>query len=613
MRHVNNVFFNIYSSDGNDELNKIAEEVSPLLSKSADSKLLNEKLFARIKTVYEKRDSLGLNKDQMRLTELVYRVFVQSGANLNKEQKERLAQINQELSLLDLKFSNNVLEENKNYKKWVENESELDGLPNDFKTAAAEAAAAEGQEGKWLFTLKKPSFIPVLQYCNNRELRRELLIAYSMRGNNNNANDNKEAINEIMKLRIEKAKMFGYKTPADMILVSQMAHDSKTVMDFLKTVWEPALKQAKIEAAELQAMMDKEGKGEKLEAWDWWYYAEKLKMSKFSINEESLKPYFKLENVQQGAFDLATKLYGLKFEKLTDIPVYNPDVTAFKVSDSDGSLIGIFYFDPFPRDGKGSGAWMNDFSAQYVENGVDHRPVIVNVCNFPRPTAEKPSLLSMDDVETLFHEFGHALHGFLSKCTYRAFSGTSVPTDFVEMPSQVMEKWCYEPEMMRMYAKHYETGEVIPDSLINNLQKAKTFNQGFVMVELLSATYLDMMYHLMTDTTTFDVEAFEKQALESIGMIPEIIVRYRSTNFAHIFTTGYESSYYSYTWSAVLDADVFAAFEETGDIFNKEVATSLRKNILERGYSEEPMVLYVNFRGKQPDPANLLRYKGFIE
>lgn len=610
---VSSVFFNLYSADTNDDMDTIAEKVSPLLSDHSDNITLNAALFKRIKAVYDKRDSLNLNHEQMRLLEKRYQSFVRSGANLSDEQKARLREINKELGLLDIKFGGNVLAETNAYQKWIDNEQDLDGLPQDVKNAAAEEAAAAGQPGKWLFTTQKSSFIPVLQYCTNRELRMELLIAYTMRGNNNNEYDNKSVINQTVRLRVEKAKMFGFDNPADMILETSMAKNSKNVMDFLPSVWEPSLAQAKKEAAELQKLMDAEGRGEKLEPWDWWFYAEKLRREKYNLDEEALKPYFKLENVRQGVFDLATKLYGLKFEKLPGMPVYNPDVEVFKVMDADGSLLGIFYGDYFPRAGKRGGAWMNNICEQYVKDGVDHRPVICNVCNFTKPTADKPSLLTMDEVETLFHEFGHALHGFLSKCTYASLSGTSVPRDFVEMPSQLMENWCYEPEVMRSYAKHYLTGETIPDSLIASLQRAKTFNQGFVMTELLSATILDMDYHLVTTTDSIDVEAFEKASMERMGMIPQIIVRYRSTNFSHIFTTGYEAGYYSYTWAAVLDADVFAAFKETGDIFNREVATSLRHNILERGFTDDPMTLYVNFRGRQPDPKNLLRKKGFIQ
>lgn len=610
---VSSVFFNLYDADTNDELEKIVMEISPILSEHSDNIQLNEALFARVKTVYEQRNSLNLNQEQMRLLEETYKSFIRSGANLTEEQKIRLRDINKELGLAELQFGQNVLAETNAYKKWITNEDELAGLPESIKQAAAEEAKAAGEEGKWLFTTHKSSFIPVLQYSENRELRKDLLMAYSIRANQDNENDNKAVINKIMKLRVERAQLFGFDTPAAFILDDTMAKTPKAVYDFLATVWEPALKQAKVEAAELQKLMDAEGKNEKLEAWDWWFYAEKLRKQKYDLNEEDLKPYFELNNVRQGVFGLATNLYGLQFKKLDNMPVYNKDVEVFEVSDADGSLIGVLYTDYFPRAGKRAGAWMNNINDQYVKDGINHRPVIINVGNFTKPTADKPSLLTMDEVETMFHEFGHALHGLLSQCTYRSLAGTNVARDFVEMPSQLMENWCYEPQVMQTYAKHYKTGELIPDSLIDRIQNAKKFNQGFVMTELLSASILDMDWHSLNDTNTVDVNAFEKASLDKMGLIPEIIVRYRSTYFNHIFTTGYSAGYYSYTWAAVLDADVFEAFKETGDIYNQAVATSLRKNILERGGTEEPMDLYLKFRGKQPDAKYLLQKKGFAE
>lgn len=609
---VTYVFFNVYMADGNDEMGKIAEEVSPLLSEQTDYIMLNEGLFERVKAVYEAKETLNLNKEQAKLLEETYKSFVRGGANLNKEQKAELSRINKELSLAELQFSKNVLDATNAYQKWIENESELAGLPESVKQAAAEAAKAAGQEGKWLFTVQKSSFLPVLQYSDNRELRKELLMAYTSLANHDDNLDNKAVINKIMKLRVQQAQLFGFTTPAGFILDNTMAKTPEAVYSFLETVWTPSLAQAKVEAAELQKLMDEEGKGEKLEPWDWWYYAEKLRKAKYDLDEEELKAYFKLENVRKGAFDLAGKLWGLQFKQLEDMPVYNPEVEVFEVSDSDGSLIGILYTDYFPRAGKRAGAWMNEIAPQYVRDGVNHRPVIINVGNFTRPTADKPSLLTMDEVSTLFHEFGHALHGLLSQCTYKSLSGTNVARDFVELPSQLMENWCYEPEVMKTYAFHYETGEVIPDALIEKIQKASTFNQGFVMTELLSASILDMDYHSIADTADIDVNAFEKASMEKMGMIPEIIVRYRSTYFSHIFTTGYSAGYYSYTWAAVLDSDAFQAFKETGDIYNQEVATAYRKNILERGGTEDPMVLYQQFRGKMPNPDYLLIKRGFL-
>ena len=610
---ISGIFFNVLEADGNDEWNEIAEKVSPLLSDLNDGILLNDALFQRVKTVYDQRESLGLTPEQMRLLTETYKSFVNNGAQLNPEQKARLMEINKELALLSLKFGNNVVAETNAYQYFVKDEAQLKGLPESAKAAAAEEAEAAGHKGEWLFTPKRTSFTPVLQYCENRELRKELLMAYTTRGNHDNANDNKEVIKRTMALRIEKAKLFGYDCPADYILADCMAKDSKTVDKFLASVWTPSLEAAKREAAELQKMLEKDLPGEKLQPWDWWYYAEKLRAEKYNLNEEELKPYFELNNVRKGAFDLATKLYGIRFEKVNDMPVYNPEVEVFKVTEADGRLVGFLYTDYFPRAGKRPGAWMNNISSQYIDaNGVDHRPVIINVGNFNKPTAGNPSLLSMDDVETLFHEFGHALHGLLSKAHYKSLSGTNTPRDFVELPSQFMENYCYEPEIIRTYARHYKTDEVIPDSLIEKINNAGKFNQGFVTTELLSASILDMDYHELTTVDGLDVNAFEAASMAKMHMIPEIIVRYRSTFYNHIFTTGYEAGYYSYTWSAVLDADAFAAFKETGNILNPEVAKRFR-HLLEQGGTRDAQELYLEFRGKEADPQYLLRRKGFIE
>ena len=438
-------------------------------------------------------------------------------------------------------------------------------------------------------------------------------MAYTTRGNHDNEYDNKAVIVKTMKLRVEKAHLFGYDCPADYILADCMAKDAKTVDAFLQSVWEPSLKAAQKEAAELQALMDEDMPGETLQPWDWWYYAEKLRKAKYDLDEEQLKPYFELSNVRKGVFELAHNLYGLNFEPLTDMPVYNPEVEVFKVTDAENNLVGILYTDYFPRAGKRPGAWMNNIQSQYVDaEGVDHRPVIINVGNFNKPTKGNPSLLSMDDVETLFHEFGHALHGLMAKATYKSLSGTNTPRDFVELPSQFMENYCYRPEIIKTYAKHYQTGEVMPDSLIEKINRAATFNQGFVETELLSASILDMDYHEMTDTADFDVNVFEAEAMAKMQMIPQIITRYRSTFYNHIFTTGYEAGYYSYTWSAVLDADAFAAFEETGDILNPEVAKRFR-HLLEQGGTRDAAELYQEFRGKPADPKYLLERLGFTE
>ena len=612
---VTGVFFNVLEADGNDEMNAIAEQVSPMLSDLSDGIILNDALFQRVKAVYDEREQLGLNAEQMRLVTQTYKAFADNGANLPEDKKERLKEINQELSLLSLKFGNNVVAETNSddVKRFITDEALLAGLPESAKAAAAEEAEAAGHPGEWLFTPKRTSFTPVLQYCENRELRKQLLMDYTTRCNHDNENDNKAVIIREMELRIERAKLFGYDNPADYILADCMAKNHQTVDAFLASVWAPSLEAAKREAAELQALLEQDLPGEKLQPWDWWFYAEKLRKAKYDLDEEELKPYFELNNVRKGAFGVATKLYGLQFEKLENMPVYNPEVEVFKVTEADGSLVGILYTDYFPRAGKRPGAWMNNILPQYIDaEGVDHRPVIINVGNFNKPTAGNPSLLSMDDVETLFHEFGHALHGLLSKAHYKSLSGTNTPRDFVELPSQFMENYAYEPEVLKTYAFHYETGEVIPDELIEKINKASAFNQGFVTTELLSASILDMDFHELTSAEGLDVNAFEAESLKKMGMIDEIIVRYRPTFYNHIFTTGYEAGYYSYTWSAVLDADAFAAFKETGDLFDAETAKRFR-HLLEQGGTRDAQELYLEFRGKEADPKYLLIRKGFVK
>jgi peptidyl-dipeptidase Dcp len=607
---VSSVFFNLQSADTNDDLNKIAQEITPQLTEHNDNIYLNDKLFVRVKAIFDKKATLGLNPEQDRVLEKIYKRFIRSGAALNEKQKLQLREINKELSTLELTFGQNILEETNSFQKFVTNKDDLKGLPDGIIQAAAEGAKEAGKEGQWLFTTQKSSFIPVIQYGENRELRKELLMAYTNRCNNNNKYDNKANINKIMKLRVKKANLLGFESPAAFILDNTMAKTPEAVYDFLNKVWTPAVAKAKVEAAELQKLMDADGKGNKLEPWDWWYYTEKLRKAKYNLDEEQLKPYFKLENVRKGVFDLTTKLFGLQYEKMEGMPIYNKDVEVFKVTDADGSLVGILYTDYFPRAGKNVGAWMSNFREQYIKDNVNQRPIIVNIGNFTKPTSDKPSLLTMDEVETLFHEFGHALHGLLANSTYPSLSGTNVARDFVELPSQVMENWCWEPEVMKTYALHYKTGEVMPQELIEKIQQAGTFNQGFVNTELLSASLMDMDYHVKKDTSDIDVTAFEKASLDRMGMIPEIIVRYRSPIFKHIFEGGYSAGYYSYTWAAVLDADAFQAFKETGDIYNKTVATAFRKNILERGDSEEPMKLYRTFRGADPNPDALLNKRG---
>ena len=609
------VFYNVLEADGNEQMDAIANEVAPILSDFQNGILLNEGLFSRIKAVYDQRESLNLNPEQLRLLTETYKSFAQNGANLPADKKARLKEINSQLAVLSLQFGQNVVAETNSpaVQRFITDEALLEGLPESAKAAAKEEAAAAGRADAWLFTPKRTSFTPVLQYCKNRELRKQLLIDYTTRGNHDNANDNKSVINQTMRLRLEKAQLLGYDCPANYILADCMAKDAKTVDAFLQSVWEPSLAAAKREAAELQKLLEQDLPGEKLQPWDWWYYAEKLRKAKYDLDEEAIKPYFELSNVRRGAFQLAHNLYGLNFEQLDNMPVYNKEVEVFKVTDADGSLVGILYTDYFPRAGKRPGAWMNNILPQYVDaEGVDHRPIIINVGNFNKPTKDNPSLLSMDDVETLFHEFGHALHGLMSKATYKTLSGTNTPRDFVELPSQFMENYCYEPQILKTYAFHYQTGEVMPQELIDKINAAKKFNQGFVETELLSASILDMDYHELTNCDTIDVNAFEAASMEKMHMIPEIIVRYRSTFYNHIFTTGYEAGYYSYTWAAVLDADAFAAFKETGDILNPEVAKRFR-HLLEQGGTRDAQDLYLEFRGKNADPKYLLQRKGFID
>ena len=606
---VSYVFSCLTGAETNDELTALSMEISPLLSAHGDNISLNDGLFQRVKAVYEQKDQLNLNQEQARLLEITYKDFIRSGAALNEADKNRLREINMELSKLALQFSDNVLKETNQYMLVIDKEEDLAGLPESVIAAAATTAKNKGLEGKWVFTLHNPSRLPFLQYSERRELREALLKAYINRGDNDNEFDNKAIINKMVNYRIERSNLLGYNTFADYALENKMAQTPEAVFDLMAKIWERALPQAQKEAKELQAYINKEGGKFKLEAWDWWYYTEKVRKEKFDLDEAELKPYFKMENVREGIFMVANRLYGLNFKQLDNVDVYHPEVEVFEVSDADGSLIGLFYTDYYPREGKRSGAWMSSLRKQQVLNGQHVHPHIYNVGNFTRPVGNTPALLSIDEVETMFHEFGHALHGLLSKCTYNSLSGTSVSRDFVELPSQIMENWCMHPEGLKLYAKHYETGEIIPDELIAKIQASNTFNQGFTTVELVSAAYLDMFWHVLDKSQDFDVRAFETEQLTRLGLIPEIIVRYRSTNFIHIFKNNYSAGYYSYLWSEVLDADGFGLFEEKG-IFDQTSATSFRKNVLERGNTDEPMNLYRAFRGADPNPEALLLRRG---
>lgn len=601
---VGGVFHNLTEAETTDKLTALSIKLAPELAEHEDNISLNQELFKKIDAVYRQKESLGLSREQERLLEKTYKGFVRSGANLPADKQNRLREINKQLSTLGITFSNNILNENNDFKLFVDKKEDLDGLPEWFCQSAAEEAKAAGQEGKWLFTLHNASRLPFLQYAANRLLREKIYKAYINRGNNNDKNDNKKIISEIISLRLEKAQLLGFDCYSNFVLENKMAKNATTVMDFLNNLWGYALPKAKAEASELQNLMDKEGKGEKLEAWDWWYYTEKLRKEKYNLEESEIKPYFKLDNVRDGAFYVANKLYGITLTKLDNIPVYHPDVEVFEVKAQDGSQLGIFYVDYFPRSGKRGGAWMNN----YREQQGNIRPLICNVCSFTKPVGDTPSLLTIDEVETLFHEFGHALHGLLTQCQYKGTSGTNVARDFVELPSQINEHWATEPEVLKIYAKHYQTGEVIPDTLIEKILNQQTFNQGFITTELLAAAILDMNLHNLKNTEGIDVVAYEKEAMEQLGLIPQIAPRYRTTYFNHIIG-GYAAGYYSYLWANVLDNDAFEAFKEHG-IFDKQTAALFRQNVLEKGDSEDPMVLYKNFRGAEPQLDPMLKNRG---
>lgn len=609
LRKVSNVFFTLVQNETNEKMNKLASKFSPMLSEHSDNMYLNETLFKRVNAVYEKRESLTLNAEQQRLLNKTYRSFVRSGALLNKAGKQRLREINKELSILELNFGDNVLAETNAYQLVLTTNDELAGLPEDVVTAANEAGKEAGMEGKWVFTLHKPSLIPFLQFSERRDLREKLFLAYINRGDNDNGNDNKKNIEQLVNLRLERANLLGFENHAAFQLDENMANTEEIVRAFLTKIWDKGLSCAKSEITDMQQLIAAEGDTFKLKPWDWWYYAERIRKARYDLDESAIKPYFQLSAVRQGAFDVANKLYGISFEPLEGMPVYHPDVEVFKVVDKDGSYLGIFMTDYYPRPGKRAGAWMGNFSEQYIMDGNDIRPVVYNVGNFSKPTANAPSLLNQDEVETLFHEFGHALHGLLTRCQYIGMSGTNVSHDFVELPSQIMENWCMHPDVLRMYAKHYKTGEVIPDNLIENISKSATFNQGFMTTELVAAALLDMDWHTLESPLSTDVRSFEQASMKAIGLVEEIVPRYRSTFYNHIFSGGYDAGYYAYLWAEVLDSDAFDLFEKKG-LYDQSTAAAFRSLILEKGDSEDPMVLYKQFRGAEPDPEALIRRRG---
>ncbi|MDP4194336.1 MAG: M3 family metallopeptidase [Bacteroidota bacterium] len=604
---VNRVFDAMNSAITNEEMQKAAEKIVSLISKHTNDIYLNDKLFKRIKSIYDEKENLGLTEEQKTVLQNYYLDFTGGGANLNSDDKEKLRKINDELALLVLKFGNNVRKENSKFELVVDNKSDLKGLPDASVQAAFEKAMAKGIKGKWIFTIDKPTLIPFLQYSENRGLREKMYKAYMSRGNNNDELDNKKIFSRIISLRVEKAKLLGYKRYSDFVLQRRMAKTPENVMKFLNELWSPTVNRAKSEAGEMQKIIDQEGDNFKLQPWDWWFYAEKVKKNKYSLDEEMLRPYFKLENVINGAFTVANKLWGIKFIERKDIQIYHPEVKVYEVKESSGKHIGILYTDYFPRESKTSGAWCGAFREQNMLDGKSVTPLVYNVGNFSKPTSDKPALLSVDEVRTLFHEFGHALHTLFQNIHYP--SAAAVPADFVELPSQIMENWSIQPEVLRMYANHYKTGQVIPQELISKISNSKYFNQGFETLEALAASILDMDYHILSDTTEIEVEKFEKESLQKMGLIPEILPRYTTTNFIHIATWGYESGYYSYLWSAILDSDAFEAFSEKG-LFDQSTAKSFRENILEKAGSEPLMPLYIKFRGREPGIEALLRQRG---
>ena len=609
LRKVNAVFSGLNSANTNDEMQALSRELSPLLSKNSDDIRLNKDLFARVKTVYDNRESLNLNKEQKKLLEETYKSFVRGGANLDAEQQARLRELNSEISMLQLTFGQNMLKETNAFQLVIENKDDLAGLPESLILNAEVAARAAGLEGKWLFTLHNPSVMPFLQYADNRALREKIFKGYINRGNNGNDADNKDDVLKLVTLRLEKAKLMGYDDYASFVLEDRMAKTSDKVYALLDEIWKPALGKAKEELADINAEIKKEGGNFEAEGWDWRYCFEKAKKAKFDLDENQVRPYLKLENVRDGAFLLANKLYGITFTPIKEIPLPHPDAQAFECKDKDGTHLGVLYMDFFPRASKRGGAWCGTYRSQTYKDGKRQGPVVTIVCNFSQPAPGQPALLSADEAETLFHEFGHGLHNLFKDVHYYGVSG--VPRDFVELPSQVMEHWVFEPELLKEYAKHYETNEVIPAELIEKLDKSGKYGQGFATTEYLAASLLDMDFHVLKEVHEgADVMKFEETVLGERGLLKQIPSRYRTTYFNHTMGGGYTAGYYSYIWAEVLDADAYQAYKETGDIFNQEVAAKFREYVLTPGGIDDAMDMYKNFRGKEPNTEPLLKNRG---
>ena len=607
---ISSIFFNLNSAETNDEIQKIAQEVSPLLSEFGNDVRLNPDLFARVKTVYEQRDKLNLNPEQTTLLDKKYKSFSRNGANLPEDKKNQLREIDKELSKLSLQFGENVLAETQSYQLHIANESDLAGLPEGTIEAARSLAKSQEKEG-WTFTLDYPSYVPFVTYANNRELRKKMAIAFGAKGFQNNEFDNQEIVLKIAKLRFDRAQVLGYATHAHFVLEERMAESPEKVKTFSNDLLEKAKPAALKEFAQLTAFAKELDGIDHLEKWDGAYYSEKLKQKLFNLDDEILKPYFQLEKVLDGAFAVAQKLYGITFEEIYEVDKYHEEVKTYAVKDEDDQLVAVFYADFFPRKGKRNGAWMTSFKSQYIKKEINERPHISIVCNFTKPTETKPSLLTFNEVTTLFHEFGHALHGMLANTTYPSLSGTSVYWDFVELPSQILENWCYEPEALALFAYHYETGEMIPMELVHKIKESASFQEGMATMRQLSFGLLDMGWHAQDPSNIKDIKAFETEQFAATQLYPDVKENAMSTSFSHIFQGGYSSGYYSYKWAEVLDADAFEYFQEKG-IFNKEVATKFKENVLSKGGTEHPMILYKRFRGQEPKPEALLRRAGLV-
>ena len=613
LQRVQGVFNNAQNTQISDGLQEIAKEIAPQLSALRDETMMNLELFERVRAVWEGRDELELDVEERRLLEETYRDFVRGGALLDEADQARLKEINAELAVLGLDFADNLLADTNDFELVIRDAERLAGLPEGVRSSAAEAAADAGYNGAWLFTLNAPSIWPFLTYADDRELRHEIWQAYVSRGAHEGERDNRPLASRMAALRVERANLLGYPTHAHYVLDENMAGDPPAVYGLLWRLWNPALDAAEKEAADLQEMIDATGGDFELAPWDWRYYAEKLRSARYDLDDDALRPYFELDTVRDGAFWLAGRLWGLELVERADLPVYHPEVKTFEVRDADGSHLGVLLLDYHPRPSKRGGAWMNTYRDQWrTADGTDVRPIVVNCGNFSRPTGDTPALLSLEEVQTLFHEFGHGLHGLLAQGAYRSLSGTAVARDFVELPSQIMENWVLEPDVLRRYARHWKTGEVIPEAIVEKIQAAKLFDQGFATVEYLAASFLDMDWHTLVEPDEVDPAAFERQSMARIGLIPEIVVRYKSPYFAHIFGPGggYSSGYYSYIWAEVLDADAYAAFVENG-LFDPTTAAAFRSNVLEPGGSEPPMDLYTRFRGRAPSTDALLERKGF--